>query len=68
MSKFLGIFVAACVIACILSVVMAFPIMLLWNWLMPEIFGLGTITFMQSLGLFLLCSLLFKQGSTSTDK
>ncbi len=34
--------------------------LLLWDWLMPTIFGLPTITFWQSCGLNLLCSLLFK--------
>lgn len=33
--------------------------MLLWNGLMPEIFGLTTITFWQGLGVFILCRLLF---------
>lgn len=31
----------------------------LWNWLMPALFGLGTITFWQALGLFLLGRILF---------
>lgn len=34
-------------------------IMLLWNWLMPEIFGLGEITYWQGFGLFILGRLLF---------
>jgi len=34
-------------------------IMLLWNWLMPPIFSLGTINFWQALGLLILCRLLF---------
>jgi len=34
-------------------------VMLLWNWLMPEIFGLPELSFLQALGLFLLCKLLF---------
>lgn len=34
-------------------------IMLLWNWLMPEIFGLTTINFWQALGLFILSRILF---------
>jgi hypothetical protein len=34
-------------------------IMLLWNWLMPEIFGLQVITFWQALGLFILSRILF---------
>ncbi|HKJ86096.1 MAG TPA: hypothetical protein VKA06_08465 [Spirochaetia bacterium] len=34
--------------------------MALWNWLMPEIFGLTRITYWQAWGLFLLFSILFK--------
>ena len=32
--------------------------MLLWNWLMPAIFGITTICFWQALGLLLLCRIL----------
>jgi hypothetical protein len=35
-------------------------VMLLWNWLMPDIFGLKQITYWQAWGLFILSSLLFK--------
>lgn len=31
----------------------------LWNWLMPALFGLGTITFWQAFGIVLLAKLLF---------
>ena len=34
-------------------------VMVLWNWLMPTIFGLITITYWQSAGLLLLSKLLF---------
>ena len=34
-------------------------VMLLWNWLMPAIFGLGVISFWQALGILVLCRLLF---------
>ena len=34
-------------------------VMLLWNWLMPPLFGLITISFWQALGMFVLCRLLF---------
>ena len=34
-------------------------VMLLWNWLMPIIFGLKAITYLQALGLFLLSRILF---------
>ena len=34
-------------------------VLLLWNWLMPSIFGLTTITFLQALGLLVLSKILF---------
>jgi hypothetical protein len=45
---------AAVFFAALFAIVVKF----LWNWLMPSIFGLGTITFMQSFGLILLARLL----------
>jgi hypothetical protein len=33
--------------------------MSLWNWLMPMLFGLRAITFLQALGLLLLSKILF---------
>ena len=34
-------------------------VMLLWNWLAPELFGLRLVTFWQALGLLALCRILF---------
>ena len=34
-------------------------VMLLWNWLMPELFGLATITFWKAAGIVLLARLVF---------
>lgn len=42
------------------TLLLGLPIILLWNWLMPILFGLPTITFWQACGLNLLCSFLFK--------
>ncbi|GAA4371640.1 hypothetical protein [Hymenobacter koreensis] len=36
-----------------------FVVMSLWNWLMPAIFGWKAISFVQALGLFALCKILF---------
>lgn len=33
--------------------------MQLWNWLMPEIFGLGAINYWQALGIIVLAKILF---------
>lgn len=35
---------------------------LLWNWLMPSLFGLREVTFWQALGLLALCRILFGGG------
>jgi membrane protein required for beta-lactamase induction len=41
-------------------VLLGYPLMLLWNWLMPIIFGLPEITFWQAIGLNFLSTILFK--------
>ena len=50
----------------VLTVALAFffglIVMLLWNWLMPAIFGLPAITYWQGWGLVLLAHILFKAG------
>jgi hypothetical protein len=35
-------------------------VMLLWNWLMPDIFGLKRLNYWQAWGLLILCTILFK--------
>ncbi|WP_276168438.1 hypothetical protein [Zobellia alginiliquefaciens] len=37
----------------------AYIFMYLWNWLMPEIFGLTTLTYLQAGGLLILCKIIF---------
>jgi hypothetical protein len=37
----------------------ALIVMLLWNWLMPAVFGWRAVTFWQALGLLVLCRILF---------
>jgi hypothetical protein len=37
----------------------SFVTMSLWNWLMPAVFGLHTVTWLQALGLLLLSKILF---------
>jgi hypothetical protein len=34
-------------------------VMLLWNWLMPALFGLAPVGFWQALGILILCRILF---------
>lgn len=41
-----------------IGLVVGFGVQLLWNWLMPQIFGLPEITFWQAVGLFILLHIL----------
>jgi hypothetical protein len=52
------------VIGLIILVVMllGLPLQLLWNWLMPSIFGLKYITFWEAVGLNTIASILFKSN------
>ncbi len=36
-------------------------VMLLWNWLMPELFGLRRLDYWKAWGLLVLCTILFKR-------
>jgi hypothetical protein len=51
------------ILACLLF---GLPLMFLWNWIMPDIFGLSQIGFLQACGLQLIAGLLFK--STTQTK
>ena len=39
-----------------------FGIQLLWNWLMPELFGVQEVNFWQACGIYVLSNLLFKKN------
>ncbi len=54
-----------------LAILFGFVIMWLWNWLMPEIFGLTALTYWQAVGLFILLKLLLGgcgSGSSKSSK
>ena len=48
------LFVIACLMRLVFALLLAWPVQLLWNWLIPGIFGLGRITFLQAFGMELL--------------
>lgn len=48
-------------------VLLGYPLMLLWNWLMPNIFNLPEITFWQAIGLNFLSTILFKSTTIKKD-
>lgn len=58
--------VAANLVTIVCSAVFcAIPVYFLWNWLMPDLFKLTEITFIQSIGICLLCDVLFNFSMTS---
>ncbi len=54
------VFFALFVIAMLFLV--GYIVMLLWNWLMPELFGLSTITYWQAFGILILAKIIFGFG------
>ena len=51
-----------------LLAVFGWVVMLLWNWLMPEIFGLKTVSYWQAWGLLILSCILFKGIDLGSDQ
>jgi len=47
------------ILAVLFGLLVGFLVMYLWNWLMPMLFGLKTITFWQAFGLVVLAKILF---------
>lgn len=50
------------IVAVGLSALYAWPVQLLWNGILPVVFGIAKITFLQAWGLTVLASLLFKSS------
>ena len=44
------------------ALILAFPTMILWNWLMPRIFGLTQIDIFQAMGINFLSGILLKSN------
>ena len=65
---FIAGFLLVVIIAFVIAIIMGFPMMWLWNALMPSIFGLTKITFWQGVGLNLLSGLLFGKISYKANK
>ena len=50
-----------------IALVLSVPMMLLWNWLMPFIFGLPELTILQTLGLSLLINMITSKPNYNTE-
>lgn len=66
----LGLVAAGLGLIFVLSLVLSLPILWLWNWLCPDLFGLPEISWMQAWGLGLLGNMIFggfNAASSSKD-
>lgn len=67
MTQMIVIFLMGIGLALLLSLPFAWFVMLLWNWVMVDVFALPDLTFWQAWGLYMLAAILIKSG-TSTVK
>lgn len=58
-ATFIRAFIAILLMSVGFSFLLTYPVMWLWNWLMPAIFGLKTLTFWQTFGLTMLANMIF---------
>ena len=71
--SFFKLFLQGClssiIMVMIVVLITGWIVMLLWNWLMPEILGLKEITILQAYGLTLLGNLMFSRiNFNNSDK
>ena len=57
--RIVGLVILGVLAAAAFALAFGWFVMLLWNWLMPAIFGLGAITYWQAFGLVVLAKLIF---------
>lgn len=60
MKVVMGFIIVGVGVVVVFAVLLTIPIWLLWNWLMPTIFGVAKVTLLQALGLNILSAILFK--------
>lgn len=56
--KIIGMIILGTIAIVGLAILFGFVLMWLWNWLMPDIFGVPPITYWQAVGLFILLKIL----------
>lgn len=61
----IGSVLGATFIIFMIMIILGMPAMFLWNWLMPAIFKLPEINFVQAIGLMLLAYFIFPSSSKS---
>lgn len=57
--RIIGVAIAGVLLAAIIALIFGFLVKILWNWLMPVIFGLPEIGYWQAFGIVILGKLIF---------
>jgi hypothetical protein len=57
--RIIGMTIIGVAFAALFALAFGFLVMVLWNWLMPALFGLKAITYWQAFGIVVLAKLLF---------
>jgi len=63
-SNFLTMLFWGIVFIAVVCLILGLPVWILWNLLVPSLFGLPPIGFWEAVGLNVLCSLLFKDNTS----
>jgi hypothetical protein len=59
LARIIGVaFIGVC-LAVLFALLFGWLVMLLWNWLMPSLFGIKEITYWQAFGITILAKILF---------
>lgn len=61
-------FLLSIILTVVVGLLIAFPVMYLWNYVIPDVFGLSTIVFWQAFALYSLCNTLMIGVNGKVDK
>ena len=64
----IGLVLGGMALFVLVAFMVGYFVMLLWNWLMPAIFGLPEITYWQAWGILILAQILFGRSLSSNPK
>lgn len=68
LGKFIMTWVAFFICALALGLLLVWPLVWMWNFVMPDLFGVSTITYWQMFCLYMLIQCLFKLNVTVNQK
>jgi hypothetical protein len=68
MGKFIMTWVTYFICAIVIGLLLVWPLVWMWNFVMPDVFGLSEITYWQMFWLYFLIQILFKMNITINNK